>query len=253
MRSQTLEGILCFPPHPRAPARVLYPSRKQGLIQRVGRKGHGRPIWIKVPSILVKNLALSGKISCACESVSFRNETFLWFQPFGSIMTMSNFEAFWKRGKVTGNLFQQKDHFLKGISHYWVFCFNSFFRSRRLPSFVRSSLSQSRVGKYITGHSSVMLAPIELKFAGDILGIIDFPAVGLMKKCMIPFKWNTHVPLRRANFTYKCPNGGQILRASQLRLQNGTSLTQTPIYRQIFTVACMTFDLSSDKPIYLNS
>ncbi len=32
-----------------------------------------------------------------------------------------------------------------------------------------------------------MPAPIELKFSGDILGIIDFPAVGLMKKCMIPF------------------------------------------------------------------
>ncbi len=27
------------------------------LIQRVGHKGHGRPIWAKVPSILVKNLA----------------------------------------------------------------------------------------------------------------------------------------------------------------------------------------------------
>ena len=34
----------------------------QGLMQRVCRKGHGRPIWAKVPSILVQNLALSNKI-----------------------------------------------------------------------------------------------------------------------------------------------------------------------------------------------
>ncbi len=34
-----------------------------------------------------------------------------------------------------------------------------------------------------------MPAPIELKFEGGNNGIIDFPVVGLMKKCMIHFKF----------------------------------------------------------------
>ncbi len=33
-----------------------------------------------------------------------------------------------------------------------------------------------------------MPAPIDLKFSGGILGTIGYPAVGLMKKCMIHFK-----------------------------------------------------------------
>ncbi len=44
---------------------VISCHHSQGLIQRVGHKGYGRPIWANVPSILVKNLALSRKISHA--------------------------------------------------------------------------------------------------------------------------------------------------------------------------------------------
>ena len=43
-----------------------------------------------------------------------------------------------------------------------------------------------------------MPAPIGLKFAGDILDIIDFPAVGLMEKCLISFNAHavTGTPIR---------------------------------------------------------